>query len=47
MAKVWQPALENELERLSQGFKKRVQAQCHGSSSDTTANKINPYYLIG
>ena len=20
---------------------------CHGSSSDTTANKINPYYLIG
>ena len=27
MAKVWQPALENELGRLSQGFKKRVQAQ--------------------
>ena len=20
---------------------------CHGSSSDTTANQINPYYLIG
>ena len=20
---------------------------CHGSSSDTTANKINPYFLIG
>ena len=20
---------------------------CRGSSSDTTANKINPYYLIG
>ena len=20
---------------------------CHGSSSDTAANKINPYYLIG
>ena len=20
---------------------------CHGSSSDTTANKINTYYLIG
>ena len=27
LAKVWQPALENELGRLSQGFKKRVQAQ--------------------
>ena len=22
-------------------------AYCHGSSIDTTANKINPYYLIG
>ena len=22
-------------------------ANCYGSSSDTTANKINPYYLIG
>ena len=24
-----------------------IQQVCHGSSSDTTANKINPYYLIG
>ena len=23
------------------------EGQCRGSSSDTTANKINPYYLIG
>ena len=24
-----------------------LEYMCHGSSSDTTANKINPYYLIG
>ena len=26
---------------------KSQEGNCHGSSSDTTANKINPYYLIG
>ena len=25
----------------------KLNESCRGSSSDTTANKINPYYLIG
>ena len=40
----WVDQLETEARnKVTQGG---MQA-CRGSSSDTTANKINPYYLIG
>ena len=38
--------LMQHLQQLLQWYF-QIRFLCRGSSSDTTANKINPYYLIG
>ena len=40
------PKLTDHIEIINTNEKGNIQ-YCRGSSSDTTANKINPYYLIG
>ena len=40
--------IKNIVSRFEKNFKHQFKVKdCRGSSSDTTANKINPYYLIG
>ena len=41
---------DNDIDISKRPIRKATKAalqSCRGSSSDTTANKINPYYLIG
>ena len=35
------------LKKLNVSYNPVMNGMCRGSSNDTTANKINPYFLIG